>query len=208
MTDRHAPERSAPQQESPPECNDGTRSKVVPLRPDQQSPPPERLDPRLEEMRRILAESKPLDSIYSDDEVIADEGKFRKRFGPGFRWNRRDRIGLIALKKRYDLTDPEIQLFQHTGNLHRSVFGVRLTASPWIALWGGVQITVFGFLFLALLLAAWPNLVTAPATAIKPMLALLVLFAFCCGLYWMYVKPWLVRRQKERERRADASGGR
>lgn len=204
MSDRHGPGRNA-LQEDPPEGNAGTRSKVVSLRPDQQSPPPERLDPRLEEMRRILAESQPLDSLYSDDEVIADEGKFRKRFGPGFRWNRRDRIGLIALKNRYDLTDPEIQLFQHTGNLHRSVFGVRLTASPWIALWGGAQIAVFGLLFLALLLAAWPNLVTAPAKAIKPVLALLGLFAFCFGLYWMYVKPWLLRRRKERERGSDAS---
>ncbi|PZP91207.1 MAG: hypothetical protein DI587_36140 [Variovorax paradoxus] len=200
MTDRHAPGRNALQEE-PPEDSAGTRSKVVALRLDQQLPPPERLDPRLEEMRRILAESKPLDSLYSDDEVIADEGKFRKRFGPGFRWNRRDRIGLIALKNRYDLTDPEIQLFQHTGNLHRSVFGVRLTASPWIALWGGVQIMVFGLLFLVLLLAAWPNLVTAPTKAIKPVLALLGLLTFCCGLYWMYVKPWLLHRRKERERR-------
>ena len=204
MADRHAPERNAPQ-ESPPESNDGTRSKVVPLRPDRQSPPPERLDPRLEEMRRILAESKPLDSLYSDDEVIADEGKFRKRFGPGFRWNRRDRIGLIALKKRYDLTDSEIQLFQHTGNLHRSVFGVRLTASPWIALWGGMQIAVFGLLFLALLLAALPNLLAAPARSIKPALALLALFGFCFALHWLYVKPWLIRRRKERERGSDVS---
>ena len=115
MTDRHAPGRNALQEE-PPEGNAGTRCKIVSLRTDQKSPPPERLDPRLEEMRRILAESKPLDSLYSDDEVIAS-----------------------------------------------------------------------------------PNLVTAPAKAIKPVLALLGLFAFCCGLYWMYVKPWLLRRRKERQ---------
>lgn len=66
MSDRHGPGRNA-LQEDPPEGNAGTRSKVVSLRPDQQSPPPERLDPRLEEMRRILAESQPLDSLYSDD---------------------------------------------------------------------------------------------------------------------------------------------
>lgn len=90
-------------------------------------------------------------------------------------------------------------MFQLTGNLHRSSLGVHLTASRWVALWGGVQIAVFGFLFLALLLAVWPGLVTAPAKAIKPVLVLLGHLAFCCGLYWMYVKPWLLRRQKERQ---------
>lgn len=200
MDDRRDPERNAPRKTQS-ESDSKTRSKVVPLCPTKTESPPARLDPRLDEMRRILAQAEPLDGAYSDDEVIADEGKFRKRFGPGFHWNRRDRIGLITLKKRYDLTDPEIKLFHYTGNLHRSVFGVRLTASPWIALWGCVQITVFGLLFLALLLAAWPNLVSRPAKAMKPVLALLALFAFCCALYWLYVKPWLLRRRKEIELR-------
>ena len=154
-------------------------------------------------MRRILAQAEPVDGPYSDSDVIDDEGKFRKRFGPGFRWNRRDRIGLIALKQRYDLTDPEIQLFHYTGNLQRSMFGVHLRASPWVALWGGVQIAVFGVLFLALLLVAWPSFVFAPATAFKPALGLVGLLTFCWALHWLYVKPWLLRRRKERERGHD-----
>lgn len=196
MDDRHdddgLPAAEVPKRDSPVPNFSG---KVVPLHPKATAP----LDPRLEELRRILSQSEPADSEYSDDEAIRDEDKFRRRFGPGFRWNRRDRIGLIELKKRYDLTDPEIKLFQHTGNLRRSPFGVMLTASPWIALWGGVQIAVFGVLFLALLLAAWPNLLAAPERAIKPALALLALLGFCFALHWLYVKPWLLRRRKERE---------
>lgn len=196
MDDRHdddgLPAAEVPKRDSPVPNFSG---KVVPLHPKATAP----LDPRLEELRRILSQSEPADSEYSDDEAIRDEDKFRRRFGPGFRWNRRDRIGLIELKKRYDLTDPEIKLFQHTGNLRRSPFGVMLTASPWIALWGGVQIAVFGVLFLALLLAAWPNLLAAPERAIKPALAHLALLGFCFALHWLYVKPWLLRRRKERE---------
>lgn len=188
---------------SPQETRAETRAKVVPLHPEKSEPPPERLDPRLEEMRRILAQSEPLDGTYSDEEVIADEKKFRKRFGPGFYWNRRDRIGLIALKNRYDLTDPEIKMFHYTGNLHHSVFGVRLTASPWVALWGGAQLAVFGLLFVALLGAALPALTSGSTKALKPVLALIALFGFCYTLYWFYVKPWLLRRRKERERDGD-----
>ncbi|SEP72942.1 hypothetical protein SAMN04488038_101311 [Solimonas aquatica] len=203
----HRQDDSAPTVDAP--NSDGLvpdfSNKVVPLRPWTPPKAQERLDPRLEELRRILAQAKPVAGEHSDDEVIRDEDRFRRRFGPGFRWNRRDRIGLIALKKRYDLTDPEIKLFQHTGNLRRTPFGVILTASPWVALWGSAQIAVFGFLFLVLLLAAWPKLVTAPAAAIKPALALLGLLAFCVGLYWLYVKPWLLRRRKERERGDQAS---
>ena len=190
MDGRHDRERRAPPER---------RDEVVPLRPEK-SDPPQRLDPRLEEMRRILAQSEPLDGTYSDEEVIADEGKFRKRFGPGFRWNRRDRIGLIALKKRYDLTDPEIKLFQHTGNLRRTPFGVQLSASPWIALWGGVQLAVFSLFFLALMFAALPNLGAAPSKAVKPLLGLGGLLLFCYLLYWFYIKPWRLQRRLDRER--------
>jgi hypothetical protein len=69
---------------------------------------------------------------------------------------------------------------------------------------GSVQIAIFVFLILVLLLAAWPNLIVAPARAIKPVLALLSLLIFCVGLYWLYVKPWLLRRRKEKELAGDA----
>ena len=49
-----------------------------------------------------------MDYLRSVSDIFGfNEDKFRRRFGPGFRWNRRDRIGLIELKKRYDLTDAE-----------------------------------------------------------------------------------------------------
>jgi hypothetical protein len=175
----------------------GRDAKIVLLRP-ATSPPP--LDPRLEELRNILSQAQPIDSEFSDDEVIQDEDKFRRRFGPGFRWNRRHREALMRLKRHYDLTDPEIKLFQHTGNLRRTPFGVQLAASPWIALWGGVQLAVFGLLFLALLFATLPNLVGAPSKAAKPLLGLGGLLLFCYNLYWFYIKPWRLQRQLDRER--------
>ncbi|MGH7461861.1 MAG: hypothetical protein ACREMA_12675 [Longimicrobiales bacterium] len=150
-------------------------------------------------MRRTLWQSDPVDGECSDEEVIRDEDKFRRRFGPGFRWNRRDRIGLIELKQRYDLTDPEIRLFQHTGNLRRTPFGVSLTASPWVALWGALQLGVFALLFLALLLAALPNFSASLDKAIKPALVLLFLMLLCVGLYWMFIKPWVIQRQRARQ---------
>lgn len=204
MDDRQDPERSPPRESeiSPPRPRAEARSNVVPLRPDPLAKSPERLNSRLEEMRHILAQSEPYDKTsYSDDEVIDDERKFRKRFGPGFSWNQRDRIGLIDLKRRYDLTDPEIRLFEHTGNLKRTVFGVFITANPWIALLGGVEIAYFGLLLIALLIAVWSILETSPAKAIKLVLAVFVLVGFCVALYWVFMKPWFLQRRKERERR-------
>lgn len=179
------------------------QSKVVQLRSVKPKPPAEPLDPRLDEFRRILAQSEPIDGYYSDDEVIEDEHKFRKRFGPGFRWNRRDREGLIALKKRYDLTDTEIQMFRYTSNLHRSVFGVRLTASPWIAIWGSVQLAIFGLIFSGLVIGTVFGWNATKPIMFKHLLALLVTSTYCYGIYWFYMRPWLVQRRKESERSAD-----
>ncbi len=166
--------------------------KVVPLRPSQPSP---QLDPRLEEIRQLLSESEPIDTQYSDDEVIKDEHKFRRRFGLGFHWNHRDRRGLIELKRQYDLTDREIRLFHYTGNLRKTIFGVVLTANRWVALWGGVQLAFFGLLFVTLFLSLWPRFWTEPSQTVKPLMALIVLLLSCVVIYWLYVKPWLVQRQ-------------
>lgn len=205
MNDRNGSDRLSKDHDRHSEAPvDVTSHKVVPLRLQKLSRMPEALDPRLEELRRILSQAEPADGEYSDDEVIRDEGKFRRRFGPGFRWNRRDRIGLVELKERYDLTDSEIKLFQHTGNLRRTAFGVRLVGSPWLALWGWVQIGYLALLFLALVLAAWPNLAATPAKGIKLAIASLVLFGFCMCSYWLYVKPWVLKRRKERDNRLRA----
>lgn len=61
-----------------------------------------------------------------------------------------------------------IKMFHHTGNLHRSVLGVRLLASPWIALFGFVQLALFGFLFVALLAASVPTVTSGSAEALEP----------------------------------------
>lgn len=172
-------------------------------------PPKPRLPPRLEEMRQILKEAEaepevkppPEDDELSDERVIASEKKFRKRFGPGFTWNTFHRKALIKLKHEKDLTDPEIRLFHWSGNLRRTPFGVTLSASIWVALWGGVALTPFVLLFLALLIAAWPNLHGATLFALRAVIALSVLGAFCYGIYWFHIEPWRVQRRVERQQR-------
>lgn len=196
---------NAPRDEMP--CSPGgdAQSKVVRLRPDKPVRPPERLDPRLDELRRLLAQSEPISGPYSDEEVIDDEDKFRKRFGPGFRWSRRDRTGLIALKTRYDLTDSEIKLFHYTGNLHRSVFGVRLTTSSWIAIGGGVHLAILGPMLLLLLAGTMLDWRAETSIVLSRLMAILGLSTICYGIYWLYVKPWRIQRRKEREQSVDGS---
>lgn len=183
--------------------------KVVLLR---SAPPKPRLPPRLEEMRQILkeAETEPevtsalVDDDLSDERVIANEGKFRKRFGPGFTWNSFHRKALIELKHEKDLTDPEIRLFHWSGNLRRTPFGVTLAASGWIALWGGVLLTPFLMLFLALLIAAWPNLHGATLVALQAVIGLSLLGVLCYAIYWFHIEPWRIQRRAERQKGACA----
>ncbi len=176
--------------------------KVVPLRPPES---PEQRDPRLEELIRELRQAVPIDNKFSDAEVIEDEEKFRKRFGIGFRWNRRDREGLIALKVLYDLTDDEIRHFHYTRNLQRTPFGVRLIANRWLALYGWFQLTVFAPLALALLIVTVPNAILTPSKAIEPTLWLMALVLLCFTIYWLYIQPWRVQCRVERDRRSQAA---
>lgn len=62
---------------------------------------------------------------------------------------------------------------------------------------------MFCLLFVVLLGAALPAVRSGSTTALKPVLALIALLCFCYTLYWFYVKPWLLRRRKERERGGD-----
>lgn len=190
---------NAPRGEKPCSPEGDAQSTVVHLRPDKPVRPTERLDPRLDELRRLLAQSVPISRSYSDEEVIDDEGKFRKRFGPGFQWSRRDRAGLIALKTRYDLTDSEIKLFHYTGNLHRSVFGVRLTASSWIAIGGGIHLAILVPMLLLLLAGIMLDWRSETSIVLSRLVVILGLASLCYGIYWLYVKPWRIQRRKERE---------
>ena len=172
--------------------------KVVPIRPRARKPLG---DSRLEEIRRLLGESvpdpDPLDDGQSDARVIEDEEAFRRRFGLGFDWPRRHREALILLKREKDLTDSEIRLFRHTGNLKRTPFGVELAANRWVALWGGLQLVLFGTLFGALCIAAMPNLMVNPVKALRAVIGLGGLLALCYAIFWLYIKPWIVQRRVE-----------
>ena len=169
-------------------------TKVVPMRPVHAGRP---LDPRLEELRKILRESDVVlaDGDLSDAIVVSDEAKFRQRFGHRFDWGRRHREALIRLKQEKDLTDAEIKLFRHTGNLRRTAHGVRLDASPWVAMWGGMQMLCLGTLLSVTVLAGWHNLLFAPLRYLEAWLTLLGIATLCCLLYWSQIKPWLVHRR-------------
>lgn len=150
--------------------------------------------------------SKPLldDDELSDEEVIAKEWKFRKRFGPGFTWNSLHRKALIELKHEKDLTDPEIRLFHWSGNLRRTPFGVTLSVSVWVALWGGVALAPFALLFLALLVAGRQNPGGDTLGGLRAGVAFSLLGAFCYGIYWSQIKPWRIKRRVDEQQRWQA----
>lgn len=172
-------------------------SKVTPIRSQSSKPP---LEAPLEELRRLLQETEPLDDNLSDEEVIRDEKKFRRRFGVGFDWHKRDRIRLIALKHEKDLTDSEIKLFRHSGNLTRSPFGIRLSATRWGAWFGGIQLAYFGTLLLALLAGLNASMLRSPSRALGVAVLILGLLGFCITIYLMYIKPWIIQKRIERSR--------
>lgn len=173
-------------------------TKVTPIRRKVSDKPP--LDDALEELRRLLQETEPLDDELSDDEVIRDEKKFRRRFGPGFDWPKRDRIALIALKHEKDLTDAEIKLFRHTGNLTRGPFGIRLAATRWAAWFGWLQLAYFGALLLALLAGLNATMLRSPSRALGAAVLILGLLGFCITIYLMYIQPWIIQKRTERKK--------
>lgn len=180
------------------ESSGRTSPKVVPIRP----PRKPLGDERLEEIRRLLGESVPMpepdpEDDLSDENVVRYRQAFRRRFGIGFDWLPHHRKALIALIHEYGLTDREVKMFRHTGNLKRTPLSVELTANRWIALWGGLQLVVFGTLFGALCVAVVPNLSSDPVRALRAILTLGGLFALCYAIYWLYIKPWIVQARVE-----------
>lgn len=175
-------------------------SKVLPIRP------PEKKSlghPRLDEIRQLLHEAEPAsdpEDDLSDDNVIRSRTAFRRRFGIGFDWLPHHRRALIALLLDKGLTDREVKMFRHTGNLKRTPLGVELTANRWIALWGGLQMVTFGTLFGALVIAAVPNVIADPVRALRALIVLGGIAALCYAIFWLYIKPWIVQ---QRGRRSD-----
>ena len=176
--------------------NDGLDPKVVPLRPANDR---KKLPPKLEEIRKLLGESTPAGAVPTDEEAIRDPAAFRRRFGPGFDWSRRHRESLILLMHDKGLTDNEVKLFRHTGNLHRTAFSVRLSVNPWVTLWGGSNFAFFTFVLGLLLIVLWPQISTLSVQALKGWGLLAGLGLLCAGLYVAFILPWLIERRTEKE---------
>lgn len=159
--------------------------KVVPLRPKSGKA----------ELLELLRDSDrlPPNDPLSDEIVLHSETQFRIRFGLGFRWGERHRAALIQLKRRKDMTDPEIRLFRRTGSLRKTASGVKLTTSVWFAAWGSIQVLCLGLMFGPAVWAGWHNLVCAPVNyEAWLMLSGVAMFAYV--LYWSQVKPWWISR--------------
>lgn len=173
------------------------RTNVVPIRPETPRLP---LDPRLEEFRQILRESDvdPVVDELCDAAVVQDESKFRRRFGRGFDWRPHHRVALIDLKREYGLTDKEIRFFWTTGSLRKTRHGVKLTASPWAAASGSLQLLYLIPLCSAAVLAGWQNLLTAPSRYLSAWLMLGGMVLYAIALYVSQVKPWLIQRRLHR----------
>lgn len=152
------------------------------------------------EMREILGEAEPDHASRAgtqarDQDAIDDERAFIRRFG--FDWPRRDRIGVIALKRRLDLTDREIRLLKWTCNLRRSHGVVTLASTRWAAIFGRCLAT-FALLELGIVtlleLAATHHALSALQIA-----KLYGVTAFVLAMVWLvylgYIKPWVIEQR-------------
>lgn len=140
-----------------------------------------------------------MDDELPDELVIRDRTSFRRRFGPGFDWPRRQREALVRLIHEKDLTDSEIKLFRRTGNLIRTPFGVRLAASnKWVLLIGVVQLVLFTLMLAGTLAIVWPHLFALNQKAVSAWGLVISFAAFCVCFYLVYILPWLILRRTER----------
>lgn len=160
----------------------------------------EQLDRVEAEMREILGEAEPDHASRAgtrarDQAAIDDERVFIRRFG--FDWPRSDRIGVIALKLRLDLTDREIRLLKWTCNLRRGHGVVTLASTRWAAIFGRCLGTFalleFGIVML-LELATIHHALSALQVA-----KLYGVTTFVVAMVWLvhlgYIKPWIIEQR-------------
>lgn len=169
----------------------------------------EQLDRVEAEMFEILGEAESdrasrAGTQTHDQDAIDDERVFIRRFG--FDWPRSDRIGVIALKRRLDLTDREIRLLKWTCNLRRSHGVVTLASARWAAFFGRCLATfaLFEFGVVVLLeLAAAHHALSALQVA-----KLYGLTAFVLAMVWLvylgYIKPWVIEQRVMNKSAPDA----
>lgn len=151
-------------------------------------------------LREVLGEDgvrrvSPGPMTMVDRKAIENEQTFIRRFG--FDWPRRDRIAVIDLKRRHDLTDREIRLLQWTGNLKRKHGVVTVVNTRWSAIFGRILIVAAAVEFTGFVLLG--ALTTHHALSALQVLKLFGATAFVLALLWLvylvYVKPWIIERR-------------
>ncbi|MEL0028196.1 MAG: hypothetical protein VW625_05975 [Perlucidibaca sp.] len=166
-------------------------------------PPRAKLDPRLEELRSILQASEPAEVPADSDAALINDGYlFQKRFGPGFNWPRRHRMALLKLIQQTGLSDREVRLFRHTGNLRRTPRSVELAATGGMALIGASQIGFWGGFALMLAIALALDFGSSSRLPLRVVAAVAVLSGASYLLYICSIKPWITQRRIEQRLQA------
>lgn len=161
------------------------------------------------EMREILGEaesdsSRARASQALDRDAIDDERVFIRRFG--FDWPRDDRIAVIVLKHRLDLTDREIRLLRWTGNLRRKNGVVTLASTRWAALFGrGVALVVWlEFTAMLLLQMLTVHHALSAIQALKLYGATATVLVVVWLIHLGYIKPWIIEQRVMKKAAPDA----
>lgn len=148
-------------------------------------------------MQALLADAGPdgsrAEQAGRDQEAVENEQAFIRRFG--FDWPRRDRVALLELKRRCDLTDREIRLLKWTGSLRRKEGIVTLASSRGAAIFGKCIIVLMGAEFILSVGGGLWGLHHALSfvQAIELYGAMLVVIALAWGVNLGYVRPWTIR---------------
>lgn len=151
------------------------------------------------EVRALLSEAEPENpypalAMARDRRAVEDERYFIHRFG--FDWPRRDRLALIDLKHRHDVTDRQIRLFKWTGNLRRKNGAVTLAATRGSAIYGRCLIVGIFVEFVLLLL---PGMLTVHHLSVLQVAKLCAAAAYVIAMAWGvnlgFVKPWAIQRR-------------
>ncbi|MBN8736347.1 MAG: hypothetical protein J0H27_08770 [Xanthomonadales bacterium] len=152
-----------------------------------------------EEITALLHEAEPVNPYSAlaaawDQRAVEDERFFSWRFG--FDWPRRDRIALIELKHKRDVTDREIRFLKRTGNLKRKNGTVALTATRGSAIYG--RCLIVG-IFVEYVLMVLPGMLTVHHLSALQAAKFCTAAAYVIAMAWSvnlgFVKPWTIQRR-------------
>lgn len=176
------------------------QSKVIPLGAVKPRLPTECPDPRLEELRSILAQCNPTDSPQTpctttyelDDQSIENEDIFYTRFG--FDAPEKLRNEIIGVKRKYGFSSREIKMMRYSGQLIVSQAGVELKSKPSVAIIGGLELAYISAICLFCLFKMGHAAVPLWREAVGQLVVLFIWVGFV-GLSWkLFIKPWQLVR--------------